>query len=70
MGGPGRKGFEFITWFDATIIDGTVNGVGRLVRAGGGRLRRLQTGFVRSYAAGVGVGAVLLLLWFLSRSEF
>ena len=70
MGGPGRRGFEFITWFDATIIDGSVNGVGRLVRAGGGRLRRLQTGFVRSYAAGVGVGAVLLLLWFLSRAEF
>jgi NADH-quinone oxidoreductase subunit L len=70
MGGPGRKGFELVSWFDTTIIDGTVNGVGRVVRAGGGRLRRLQTGFVRSYAAGVGVGAVLLLLWFLSRATF
>jgi hypothetical protein len=44
--------------------------VGRLGRAGGGRLRRVQTGLVRTYAAGVGVGAVLLLAWFLVRADF
>ncbi|NCG36337.1 MAG: NADH-quinone oxidoreductase subunit L [Actinobacteria bacterium] len=68
MGGPGRKGFDRVAWFDATFIDGAVNGVGRLVREGGGQLRRLQTGLVRSYAAFVAVGAVGLLAWFLTRT--
>ncbi len=68
MGGPGRKGFDFVAWFDATFIDGAVNGVGRLFRESGGRLRRLQTGLVRSYAAFVAVGAVGLLAWFLTRT--
>ena len=36
---------------DAALIDGTVNGVGRLVRGSSDRLRRLQTGSVRAYAA-------------------
>jgi NADH-quinone oxidoreductase subunit L len=68
MGGPGRKGFDRVAWFDATFIDGAVNGAGRLVREGGGQLRRLQTGLVRSYAALVAVGAVGLLAWFLTRT--
>ncbi len=70
MGGPGRKGFDFVAWFDATFVDGAVNGVGRVVRSGGGQLRRLQSGLVRSYAAMVAVGAVALLAWFLSRASF
>ena len=70
MGGPGRKGFDLVAWFDATIIDGAVNGVGRAVRQGGGTLRRVQTGLVRSYAAMVAVGAVALIVWFLSRASF
>ena len=70
MGGPGRKSFEAVSWFDSRIVDGAVDGVGRLVRVSGGRLRRLQTGLVRSYAAGVASGAVLLLLWFLLRADF
>ncbi len=70
MGGPGRKGFDFVAWFDSTIIDGMVNGVGRVVRSGGGELRRVQTGLVRSYAAMVAIGAVGLLAWFLVRTTF
>ena len=61
MGGPGRKGFDLVAWFDATIVDGIVNGTGRLVRTAGGGLRTLQTGLVRSYAALVAVGAVGLI---------
>ena len=38
MGGPGRKGFDLVAWFDATIVDGIVNGTGRLVRTAGGGL--------------------------------
>jgi NADH-quinone oxidoreductase subunit L len=64
MGGPGRKGFGAIAWFDATIVDGAVNGVGRLVRGTAQRIRTVQTGNVRNYAAAIGVGVVLLLAWF------
>jgi NADH-quinone oxidoreductase subunit L len=64
MGGPGRRAFDAIAWFDAHVIDGAVNGVGRLVRGAGGVLRRSQTGYVRNYAGIIGVGVVLLLGWF------
>ncbi|MCU0259655.1 MAG: NADH-quinone oxidoreductase subunit L [Ilumatobacteraceae bacterium] len=63
MGGPGRKAFEAIAWFDQRIIDGAVNGVARLVGASAGGVRRTQTGFVRTYAAVLGVGVVLVLVW-------
>jgi len=69
MGGPGRKGFGLVAWFDATVIDGLVNGTGRLVRSVGTEMRSLQSGFVRSYAALVAVGAVGLIAWFLMRTS-
>ena len=50
---------------DAGLIDGTVNGVGALVRAGSTGLRRVQTGSVRTYAAGLFLGAALILGWYL-----
>jgi NADH-quinone oxidoreductase subunit L len=50
---------------DAGLIDGTVNGVGALVRVGSTRLRRLQTGSVRTYAASLFLGVALILGWFL-----
>jgi NADH-quinone oxidoreductase subunit L len=59
-----------VAWFDATFVDGAVNGVGRVVREGGGQLRRLQSGLVRSYAAMVAIGAIGLIIWFLSRASF
>jgi NADH-quinone oxidoreductase subunit L len=67
MGGPGRQGFEAVATFDAEIVDGAVNGVGAAVRGSGKGLRLLQTGFVRTYALGVGIGAVGLLVYFLTR---
>ena len=33
-------------------------------------LRHLQTGYVRNYALGIGIGAVVLLGWFVSRGVF
>ena len=48
MGGPGRKAFDAIAWFDKTVVDGAVNGVGTLVREGSGKARLTQTGFVRN----------------------
>ncbi len=64
MGGPGRKAFDAVAWYDATIVDGAVNGVGRLVRGTAQRIRTVQSGNVRNYAAAIGVGVVLLLAWF------
>jgi NADH-quinone oxidoreductase subunit L len=68
MGGPGQKGFDAVAAFDRTVIDGAVNGVAGSVRGGGKGLRLLQTGYVRSYALGVGIGVVALLAYFLTRS--
>jgi NADH-quinone oxidoreductase subunit L len=66
MGGPGRESFDAVAWYDATIIDGAVNGVGRLVRGTAQRIRTVQSGNVRNYAAAIGVGVVLLLAWFVA----
>ncbi|MGH9263489.1 MAG: NADH-quinone oxidoreductase subunit L [Acidimicrobiales bacterium] len=53
---------------DTKVIDGTVNGVGALVRAGGSRLRNVQSGFVRNYALAVALGAVAILAYAVARS--
>jgi len=53
---------------DHEVIDGAVNGVGHLVRAGGGQLRKLQTGYVRNYALGIAAGSVAVLAWMLARA--
>ncbi len=64
MGGPGRESFEGAAWFDEHVVDGAVNGTGRAIRATAGELRKGQSGFVRGYAAIIGVGVVGLLAWF------
>lgn len=43
-------------------IDGAVNGVGALTRLSGSSLRHTQTGYVRSYAMTMLLGAVILLV--------
>ncbi len=50
---------------EAGIIDGTVNGIARLVQRTAGQLRRLQTGYVRQYALAVMVGVVAIVAWFI-----
>jgi NADH-quinone oxidoreductase subunit L len=47
-------------WFDRTIVDGTVNGVGALTRDAGGGLRRIQTGHVQNYALGIAIGLLVM----------
>jgi NADH-quinone oxidoreductase subunit L len=70
MGGPGRKMFDLGALFDRVVIDGAVNGVATVVRTSGTVLRRVQTGFVRSYALGVALGAFLLMgYFFLARAS-
>jgi NADH-quinone oxidoreductase subunit L len=66
MGGPGRRAFDGIAWFDKNVIDGAVNGVGSLVRSSGREIRTAQTGFVRGYALvmlGGTLALVAYLLW-------
>jgi NADH-quinone oxidoreductase subunit L len=50
---------------DAGLIDGSVNGVGATVRGLSQSLRQLQTGSVRTYAASLFLGAVMILGWYL-----
>jgi NADH-quinone oxidoreductase subunit L len=52
---------------DAGIVDGAVNGVGLAVQAGSGELRRVQTGSVRTYAAALFLGVVVILGFYLWR---
>jgi NADH-quinone oxidoreductase subunit L len=66
--GPGRGVFQALADGDAGLVDGAVSGVAGGVHRAGDGLRRFQNGFVRSYALGIGLGAVALLAWFVSRS--
>lgn len=52
---------------DVLIIDGIVNGVARLMSGIGGWLRGMQTGFARSYAAIILIGAVAVIGYFAFR---
>ena len=64
MGGPGYEAAEGAAWFDANVVDGAVEGTAVAVRDAAGELRKSQSGFVRAYAALIGVGVVVLLAWF------
>jgi NADH-quinone oxidoreductase subunit L len=50
---------------DAQVIDGAVNGTGWGVRGLSDLLRLLQTGSLRTYAASLLLGAVLILGFYL-----
>ncbi|MCA1563934.1 MAG: NADH-quinone oxidoreductase subunit L, partial [Acidobacteria bacterium] len=50
---------------DAGFIDGAVNGAGVIVSRGSGLLRQVQTGSVRTYAASLFLGVVLILGYYL-----
>ncbi|HVF18968.1 MAG TPA: NADH-quinone oxidoreductase subunit L [Mycobacteriales bacterium] len=58
---PGQYLARALVYVDGRGIDGAVNGIAALVGGTSGRLRRVQTGFVRSYALGMLGGAVLLV---------
>ncbi|MGI8662789.1 MAG: NADH-quinone oxidoreductase subunit L [Acidimicrobiales bacterium] len=67
-GGPGRDGFEGAATFDTKVLDGAVNGVAALIRTGASKLRLAQTGYVRNYALGITIGAVIMLGLLLGRA--
>ncbi|MCU1373963.1 MAG: nuoL [Actinomycetia bacterium] len=70
FGGPGEALAEGTAIGDKLVIDGAVNGAGTLARYVGGKVRVVQTGYVRNYALGIAGGAVLALGWFLVRAGF
>jgi NADH-quinone oxidoreductase subunit L len=58
---PGQYLTRFLVFFDNRVIDGAVNGLAAVLGGTSGRFRRLQTGFVRSYALSMFAGAALLV---------
>ncbi|WP_426574314.1 NADH-quinone oxidoreductase subunit L [Aquihabitans sp. McL0605] len=68
MGGPGRKGFDDVAWFDKHVVDGAVNGVATGVKVTSSKGRLAQTGFVRNYALGLAFGAVILAAFILTKA--
>ncbi|MET0800068.1 MAG: NADH-quinone oxidoreductase subunit L [Actinomycetota bacterium] len=61
------RGAAALEWFDRTVIDGAVNGVGRLVRRAAGLAPVWQSGKVRRYALSLLAGAAVLLLFAVVR---
>jgi NADH-quinone oxidoreductase subunit L len=58
---PGQWLTRLSVYFDNRGVDGLVNTIAATFGGTSGRMRRVQTGFVRSYALSMLVGAVLLV---------
>jgi NADH-quinone oxidoreductase subunit L len=63
---PGTWLARALVYVDNKGVDGLVNGIAAALGGSSGRLRRLQTGFVRSYAATMLGGSILVLVAFLA----
>jgi NADH-quinone oxidoreductase subunit L len=59
---PGQYLTRSLIWFDSKAIDGLVSGVAAAIGGLSARARRLQNGYVRSYALTMLGGAVLIAL--------
>ncbi len=59
---PGQYLTRSLVFGDRRVVDGTVTGISRGVAGSGELLRRLQTGFVRSYALTMVLGVVALVV--------
>jgi NADH-quinone oxidoreductase subunit L len=62
---PLVEGSDKILWrgVDVNVIDGAVNGAGTSARFLSDRVRRMQSGNIRSYAVWVALGATLVLIY-------
>ena len=58
---PGQWLTRLTVFFDSRGVDGLVNGLAAFIGGTSGRLRRVQTGFVRSYALSMFFGAALVV---------
>jgi len=61
---PMLDGSRTMLWrgADVSVIDGTVNGIGKSARFIGGILKLPQSGFIRSYAAWVLLGSIVVIV--------
>jgi NADH-quinone oxidoreductase subunit L len=53
--------------FDVLVVDGIVNGVGKLVMACSAALKGLQSGYIHNYAFGMAAGVVVIVAAYLFR---
>ncbi|WP_199486529.1 NADH-quinone oxidoreductase subunit L [Actinomadura logoneensis] len=58
---PGQWLTRLAVWFDNRGVDGAVNGIAAGVGGTSGRIRRIQTGFARSYALSMYLGAAIVV---------
>jgi NADH-quinone oxidoreductase subunit L len=56
--------FYRIQQFDTYVVDGIVNGLGKITVGAGGALRRLQTGQLQSYGLAIVIGVVIIVAVF------
>ncbi len=68
---PISRGSEIFLWklIDVRVIDGIVNGAGRLVRTGAEIFKHLQNGLTRSYASWIVLGSLVVLFYFYVVSD-
>ncbi len=66
---PGQALTSALVKVDESVVDGAVRGIGQMAIGSGSSLRKSQTGFVRSYAALILVGAAVLIaaIWVVTQ---
>jgi NADH-quinone oxidoreductase subunit L len=64
VSGPLRVGADALAFvMDRRLVDGFVNGVGTVLGLSGRVVRRVQTGYLRTYAIGIGAGLIAFLAY-------
>jgi NADH-quinone oxidoreductase subunit L len=58
---PGQWATRLAVYFDNKGVDGVVNGLAAAIGGSSGRLRKVQTGFARTYALSMFLGAAVLV---------
>jgi len=66
---PGQALTSALVKVDERVVDGAVRGIGQIAIGSGSSLRKSQTGFVRSYAALILIGAAVLIaaIWVVTQ---
>ena len=67
VGGVGTSTFQLAADSDKRFVDGAVDGIGWVTRKIGELIRPAQSGYLRNYAIGVAVGALAMIVWFVTR---
>ncbi len=66
---PGQALTSLLVKGDENVVDGAVRGIGRTALGTGAVLRKTQTGFARSYAALILIGAIVMIagIWVVTQ---